>query len=104
MKRASWLALELEADTISAQDEKDAILDLHSILLSLQNKHKLGSNVADRSEQFQTTLHYIVGAQEKEMEYMHRVHWFSTFVETLNNLYFLFLVTMNFVYSDSDFR
>lgn len=51
--------------------------------------------MADRGLQFQTqetTLHYIVGDQEKEMEYRHRVHSFSTFLETLN-----------FVYSESFF-
>lgn len=64
----------LWADTVSTQDETDAILDPHSILLSLQNKFKQGSNVADHSSQFQTpetTLHYVVGDQEKEMEYRH---------------------------------
>lgn len=66
MARARW------AGTVSAQDETDAILDQLSGLLSIQSKHTQGSNVADRSSQFQTketTLHYIVGDQEKEMEY-----------------------------------
>lgn len=68
MKRASWLVLVRWADAVSAQEETDAILDPQGILFSLQNTFKQGSNVADHKSQFQkqkTTLHYVVGDQEK---------------------------------------
>ena len=113
MKRPSWLALEQWADTVSAQDETDAILGLHSIPLSLQNKYKRSANVADRGSQFQTqetTLHYIVGDQEKEMEYRRRVHSFSSFLDFVYYIcwnmkrYFFWLVVNTFSFFTGYFK
>lgn len=63
----------LWADTVSAQNEKDAILDPSVVLPSLQNYSCNAPTwlTAVCSYTQEITLHYVVVDREKEMEYRH---------------------------------
>lgn len=80
-RRVFRLELVLWADTVSVQNEKDAILDPSVVLPTLQNYSCKAPTwlAAVCSYTQEITLHYVVVDQEKEMEYRHWLRSFSNF-------------------------